>query len=340
MPEPIAARRFDMDLNEFIERGEPRWAELETLASESRRKPERLGAAGLNRMVDLYRAASSDLVAARRLFPSDPVVDRLERLVVRTRGLLHDRQGRREGVVGFFSQTYWRLIAERARPMWLSAALLLVPALLGAGWAAAQPERLSALLPPEFLWVTEARSTDVGYSAPELIGFSTYVMTNNIRVTLIAFVAGLTWGLLSSYVIATNGLLLGALAALAVGAGNGDLLVAAVAAHGFVELSCVVVGGGAGLAFGRSLLRPGTKTRIESMADEAKAAAMIFLGTVPWLVLAGVVEGFVSRTGTPWQPALVLGVILVTPFWYMVWRSRSPVGPGAVPGRRPPEAGN
>ncbi len=316
-----------MNLSEFLAQGEERWSELEDLMAQARRKPERLGARGLSRLVDLYRTATSDLAVARRVLPSDPVVDRLEGLVVKARGLLYDRHGRREGILGFFSDTYWRLIAERARPMMLSAALLLVPALLGAVWATSQPETVTALLPPQFLWVTEAQSTDVGYSAPELIGFSTFVMTNNIRVTLIAFVAGLTWGLLSSYVIANNGLILGALAALAVDAGNADLFVAAVAAHGVIELSCVVIGGGAGLAFGRSLLRPGTRTRLESMAEEARASALIAVGTIPWLVLAGLVEGFVSRTGTPWQPALILGVILGSPFWYLVWRHRPTSGP-------------
>jgi uncharacterized membrane protein SpoIIM required for sporulation len=309
----------------FLESGQMRWSELEALAKEAGRRPERLGAAKLARLVDLYRVASSDLATARRSIPSDPVVDRLEALVVKVRGQLHDREGRREGVGAFLAATYWRLIAERARPLAAAAGFLLVPAVLGAWWAISDSETLLALLPPEFLWVTEAQSTDVGYTTPELVGFSTFVMSNNIRVTLLAFVFGLTFGLLSSFILANNGLILGALAALTFQAGNGRLFVAAVAAHGILELSCIVIGGGCGLALGKAMLRPGTRTRVEAMADEARATALIFLGTAPWLVVAGVLEGFVSRTGTGWVPSLVIGLVIGGFFWWMVWRHRPAV---------------
>jgi uncharacterized membrane protein SpoIIM required for sporulation len=313
--------------NGFLESGQARWTELEALAGEAGRRPERLGAAKLARLVELYRVASSDLALARRSFPSDPVVDRLEAVVVKVRGQLYDREGRREGIGSFLAVTYWRLIAERARPMLAAAGFLLVPALLGAWWAVTDADKLLALLPPEFLWVTEAQSTDVGYTTPELVGFSTFVMSNNIRVTLLAFVLGLTFGSLSSFILANNGLILGALAALSFQAGNGRLFVAAVAAHGVLELSCIVIGGGCGLALGRAMLRPGTRTRVEAMADEARATALIFLGTAPWLVLAGVIEGFVSRTGTGWVPSLAIGLVIGGGFWWMVWRHRPGISP-------------
>jgi uncharacterized membrane protein SpoIIM required for sporulation len=316
-------------LSEFLDSGQPRWDELNALATEAGRRPERLGAAKLARLVELYRVASSDLALARRLFPSDPVVGRLEASVVKVRGQIYDREGRKEGVATFLAATYWRLIAERWRPMLLSMAFLVVPALLGGWWALSEPATLRALLPPEFLWVTEAQSTDVGYTAPELVGFSTFVMANNIRVTLLAFVTGLTWGVLSSYMLVNNGLILGALAALSFQVGNGRLFVAAVAAHGVLELSCIVIGGGSGLALGRAMLRPGTRTRTQAMAEEAKSAGLIALGTVPWLVVAGLLEGFVSRTGTGWVPSLVIGLVIGGVFWWMVWRNRP--GLGAAP---------
>ncbi len=308
-----------MKLPQFLEAGQPRWDELRDLCARAGRRAEKLGAARLRRFVDLYRATSADLAMARRLFPNDPILPTLEQLVVRARGLLFDRSGRRESVASFFGRAYWELIAGRWRQMALAGALLLLPAAFGAVWAAADPDRVAAVLPPDFLWVTEAGSTDQGYGTAGLVGFSTYVMQNNIRVTLLALVMGVTWGLMTGYIVVQNGLILGAVAGLAFQAGNGEVFTAAVAAHGFLELSCIVIGGGTGLSLGRAILRPGNLTRRESLGAEARSAALIALGTIPWLVLAGVIEGFVSRTGTPWGPALAIGVVVGGGFWFLVW---------------------
>jgi uncharacterized membrane protein SpoIIM required for sporulation len=308
-----------MKLPEFLESGQPGWDELEQLCAEAGRRAESLGPETLERFVELYRATSADLALARRLFPMDPVVVELEKLVVRSRGLLFDRTGSRESVGTFFTVTYWQLLAQRWRAMALAGALLFVPAVFGAVWAVTDPAAVIGVLPPDFLWITEAQSTDQGYGTAGLIGFSTYVMQNNIRVTLLAFALGITWGLMTGYITVQNGLILGAVGGLAVQAGNTELFIAAVAAHGILELSCIVVGAGTGLSMARAILRPGPRTRRESLADEARSAALVALGTVPWLILAGFMEGFLSRTGITWIPTLVIGILVGGGFWFLVW---------------------
>lgn len=308
-----------MKLTDFIESGKPRWDELAELSGEAGRRAETLGPDRLSRLVELYRSTAADLALARRLYPHDPVVPALEKSVVQARGLLFDRSGRRESMASFFFATYWGLIAQRWRPMALAAALLLVPAGLGMVWAFADPSRVTAILPPDFLWVTEAGSTDQGYGTAGLIGFSTFVMQNNIRVTLLAFVLGITWGLMTGFVVVQNGLILGAVAGLAFSSGNGDVFTAAVAAHGILELSCIVIGGGTGLSLARAMLRPGHLTRRESLGLEARSAALVAIGTVPWLVLAGFMEGFLSRTGIGWVPTLTIGIVVGGGFWFLVW---------------------
>ena len=193
--------------------------------------------------------------------------------------------------------------------------------LLGLLWALARPETLLDVIPPDFLWVTEAESTDQGYGAAGLVGFSTYVLTNNIRVTLTAFVLGVVWGLGTAWILIQNGLIFGAVVGLAVSAGNAKVLVAAVIAHGILEFSCILIGGAAGLSIGRALLRPGSRTRRDALAAEARATVSLALGTAAWLVLAGFVEGFASRTGLGWVPASAIGVVIGSIFWGLViWR--------------------
>ena len=320
-----------MKLPQFLDEGQARWEEFDALRRQAGKRAERLPPDRVRRLAALYRQVSADLAYARSRYPGDPVVDRLEAAVLVGRGLVYERPARRNSVLDFFRTTYWTLLRERHRPMALAAAMLLLPGLAGYAWSAIDPEAVTAFLPAGFLWVTEAESTDMGLGASGLLGFSSFVMVNNIRVTLTAFVLGITWGLGTAWVVLQNGLILGALAGLAVNAGNARLLLAAVGAHGLLELSCIVVGAGAGFALARAILRPGAATRRAALATEARSAAMIAVGTTPWLVVAGLLEGFGSRTGLDAPAATAIGLIFGGGFWTLVvWRgsqARRPLGP-------------
>lgn len=302
----------------FEEQREPRWVELETLLDEAGRRPERLSGDQIRRLAGLYRAAAADLVAARRRFPTSPIVDRLEDLVRRAQGILYERSSRRGNLADFFADRYWGLLFERRRMVILAAMVMLVPALVMGTWAAAAPDVVAGIVPADFLWVTQADTTDQGMGAVGLAGFSTFVLTNNIRVALTAFVAGITWGVGTALMIGYNGLLFGGLTGLAAVAGNLRLLGEATLAHGILELSCIVVAGAAGLSLGRAMLRPGNRTRREALATEARDALLLAAGTAPWLVIAGLVEGYVSRVGMALGPTVVVGVILGGVFWGLV----------------------
>jgi uncharacterized membrane protein SpoIIM required for sporulation len=312
-----------MNLPEFLERRQGLWDELADLVGRAGNRPERLGPDGVLRLATLYRSAVADLAYVRRRHPGDPVVDRLERLVVAARGLVYERPARRPDVVAFFVDDYWRLVRARMAAMGLAAVLLVAPAVIGGLWAAAEPETVAGALPPGFLWVTEAETTDQGYSVVGLTGFSTYVFANNARVALLAFALGITYGIGTGFILVQNGLILGGVTGLAADAGNLDVLVAAVVAHGVLELSCIVVAGGAGLSLARAVLRPGERTRRRSLADEAVPAFQIAGGTAAWLVLAGIVEGFVSRVGLGPAPTTLVGLALGGLFWgFVMWRGR------------------
>lgn len=306
-------------LRRFEEDRQPRWDEFDGLLKEAGHRPERLGGRKIRRLAALYRATAADLVAARRRFPDSPLIDRLEASVRQGQGLIYERSTRRGNLIDFFADRYWMLLWERRRPLSLAAAVLVVPAAIMALWAMSSPEAVASLVPPEFLWVTEADSTDQGLGAVGLAGFSTFVLTNNIRVALTAFVAGITWGVGTALLIGYNGVLFGGLTGLAAGAGNLDLLGEATLAHGILELSCIVIAGAAGLSLGRAMLRPGHRTRMESMAIEGRDSLLIAAGTAPWLVVAGLVEGYASRVGMSLVPTAVIGVVLGGVFWALFW---------------------
>ena len=309
-----------MNLDAFVRDRSPAWSRLESLVRTAGRRAESLGPERVLELGGLYRATAADLALARRAFPGDPLVARLERLVAAARTLVYAVPARRFGLRDFVTRGYWRLVRERLVPLAIASALLFGPALLAGGWALDDPGAAAGLVPGEFRSVTEPRveGEGLGLSADEEAAFSASVMTNNIRVSLLAFAAGILAGLGTAAVLIINGVLLGTVAGLAIGAGNGRPFVELVAAHGVLELSCIVVAGAAGLRLGWALVEPGPGSRGDALRREARPALALVLGTAPWLVVAGLVEGYLTPTGMGMNAALAVGCALAAIYWALV----------------------
>jgi hypothetical protein len=74
---------------------------------------------------------------------------------------------------------------------------------------------------------------------------------------------------------------------------------------------------------GWALVSPGHRRRGIALATEARVAVEIVLGTAPWLVLAGLVEGFITPRGLGLGPVIVIGATLGAVYWALVlWRGR------------------
>ena len=290
-----------MNLERFETQRGPDWVRLDTLLDRAsgRRGARRLGAGGVLELGALYRGAAADLAYARRRFPDDPVVGRLEALVTRGRAAVYGSAGRGEGALGFFARGYWRRLAERPGIVALAWALLLVPAAAGAAWGLADPGAAVGLVPEAFAGAADPPAAGRDFGAGEGSVFATQVLLNNIQVTLVAFAGGLLFGVGTALALVYNGLLLGVVGGLAFGAGNGEAFVRLISSHGPLELSCIVVGGVAGLRLGHALIVPGPRTRTRSLQQEARRSVELAVGTAPWLVLCGFLEGLATGPELP-----------------------------------------
>ena len=304
-----------MKVERFISEREGDWRELDELLRGGR--DGRRSARGVLRLGALYRGAAADLALARRGHPGDPIVPRLESLVARARQAVYAEEPRRGSLRTFFARTYWVRVRERPLPLLLAIALLLVPAALAATWALGDPGAAVGLVPGQFRGAVEPVG-DTGMTTAQSAAFSGAVMTNNIQVTFLAFAAGILLGLGTAFVVVYNGAILGAVAGGAIANGNASGFAEFVTAHGVIELSCIAVAAAAGLRMGYALVAPGPRPRMRALAGEARSAIVIVLGTVPWVILAGLIEGFVTRAGFGLVPGIVLGVGVGALYWTLV----------------------
>lgn len=316
-----------MNLKRFEDERREDWATLERLTAV--RDARRLGPSGVRQRARLYRSAAADLAYARNHYSHDVVVDELERLVSLARTAVYRPPAERAGAVVEYLRTgYWQALWERRRVLGAAVLLFGIAIVSGVYLALTNPAGATVLVPEAFLWITDAQTTDQELGLIDLAGFSVFILTNNIRVTIFAFALGISFGVLTAMLLAYNGVVFGAIAALAVEAGNGEVALEAVVGHGLLELSCIVVGSAAGLSVGWQMLARGPLRLGEAIRSEGLAAFQIALGTAPWLILAGILEGFLSRTGTDWVPATIIGVAVASLFWGLFfWRGPVPATP-------------
>ncbi len=310
-----------MNLDRFVDERITSWRELEQLVKAAKGHGEKLPASDVLELGRLYRATAADLALARRAFPGDPTVLALEQRVGAARHLVYRAPTRRDSVLAFFRRGYWQSVRERPVPLILAAALLFGSAGIAGAWAYRDPGSAGTLAPGAYQAVTQPRphGSNLELPASTRSAFASQIFTNNIRVTFLAYAAGIFLGLGSALVLLFNGLQLGVVGGLAVGSGNGSVFFELVTAHGLLELSCIVVAGAAGMRLGWAFVEPGRDTRTHSMIQEARRTMAIVLGTAPWLVVAGLVEGFITPSGLSVPEALAIGATLAAIYWTLVF---------------------
>jgi uncharacterized membrane protein SpoIIM required for sporulation len=311
-----------VNLETLVQEREDEWGALERALARLGRPGRRATPQELLALGRGYRAAVADLALVQREFPGDPLVARLQRDVLAGRQAIYGARPRRPGAAWrFASRGYWRLLAGRPGPLAVSLAAMFVPCVLAAAWGVHDPGAALGLVPGEFKAASHPHVHHLVAHATTLAAISSSIFTNNIQVAFLAFAGGLVLGLGTIAVQAYNGALLGAIAGITIQSGSFSVVVRYVAPHGILELSCFAVAGAAGLRLGSALIDPGVKPRAQALREAARPAVAQVLGTAPWLVCAGLTEGFVTPRGLPLGWALSVGIGWGLLFWGLVlWR--------------------
>jgi uncharacterized membrane protein SpoIIM required for sporulation len=300
-----------MSLNEFVNQREFDWKRLQLLMDRHQGR-DRLTADEVREVGSLYRAAISDLALARRDYPDQRVTAYLNTLATRAHGFIYQREsGNWWGFLRYFTHTLPQTFRATSGFTLSAFLLFLIPSVIGFTLAYRDPDIAVPLgLEAQRQYLADS---DIWTEIPveERPYMSAFIMQNNIRIALLAFGGGVLFGLFTVWVMAYNGLVIGATLGLAYHYGMGAALTEFIVAHGVIELSVIFISGGAGLQLAWAVLQPGRLSRRDALGVAAQRALVLALAAVPLLIIAGLIEGFISPSEE--APFIVhIGVAVLT----------------------------
>lgn len=143
---------------------------------------------------------------------------------------------------------------------------------------------------------------------------------NNVQVSLVMFLSGIFLSIGPVFALLRNGIMLGSFQYYFFSKGLGAESVLVIWIHGTLEISAIIIAGGAGLVLGHGLLFPKTFTRFQAFTHSAKDATKIVLGIVPIILLAAIFESYITRhTDMPlWLSLSILTGSLLFMVWYVI----------------------
>jgi uncharacterized membrane protein SpoIIM required for sporulation len=292
----------------WLEKRKAYWTRLESIVDvSSRRGIAALSYRELQELALLYRQVAADLAKIREDPMSARLADYLNQLLARAHNLIYmGRRASPQGILPFYGRTFPAVFRSTFDYTALATALFAAGGMIGFLACLADPAFQRYFLGPAMADTIERRKLWTHSILAIKPLAASGIMTNNLTVSFGAFAAGITGGVGTVYLLLTNGLLMGVIAAACWQAGMSAQLWEFVAPHGVLELPAVFIAGGAGLLVARGLLFPGNLPRRFSLVLYGSQAAKLILGIVPILVVAGLVEGFISPSPYPALAKLAL----------------------------------
>jgi uncharacterized membrane protein SpoIIM required for sporulation len=299
-----------VDIARFAAAEQPYWDELErTLAKLEAEPGLHMSLTEIERLHYLYERCSADL-ARMDTFSTEPSLrEFLESLVSRAYSQIHETRSplavRWKPLVLAFPRAFRR----RLGAFRLAVAITLLG--VAVGWFAIRfdPQAKAVIMPfPGLMGSPKDRvAQEESGSSDRLKGvratFSAELMTHNIQVAIMALAAGITWGAGTLILLFYNGVILGAVAADYVGAGQSLFLAGWLLPHGSIEIPAILLGGQAGFVLAGALIGWNSSeprsTRLRAASHDLFA---IIGGAACLLVWAGLVESFVSQYHQPVLP--------------------------------------
>lgn len=289
-------------MNRFINERKNNWQRLEDLLSIL----ETSSLHGLSRLEvrefgELYRRAASDLAIARAESRDPRLVNYLNSLVIRAHGKIYRAESQGANLVWqFFAKNFPQTFRLNIRYFAFAFGVFAVCALLGFALTWRDMDFSQFVYADVREMVRANEKWWLGLNEANQIG-SSRILANNILVTFRVFAMGALLGIGAFYDLAFEGARLGSVFAVCykIDPNFGNALASFVVGHGVIELSCIFISGGAGMMIGYAMINPGELTRGQALKRKGIEAVQIVVGCAFLLIVAGIIEGFLSPSPLP-----------------------------------------
>ena len=299
----------------FLRKNAEQWKQFEkSIHAENYPNPDELAA--------LYIRLTDDLSYARTFFPKSKTTRYLNQLTsIAHQKIYRNKKEDQNRFILFWKTEVPTAMAQSQRTLLYAFLIFFITAALGALSAAYESDFVRVILGDTYVNMTieNIKNGDpMGvYKTMSETPMFLAITFNNIRVAYIAFAAGLLFSVGTGAMLFENGIMLGAFQYFFYQYGVLQQSLLTIWIHGTLEISAIILAGSAGLTLGNSFLFPGTYPRGYSFRQGARRGLKIVIGITPIFIIAGFLEGFVTRHTE--MPMFVSLFIIVASLTFIVW---------------------
>lgn len=249
---------------------------------------------------DLYIKLTDDLAYARTFYPQSSTASYINNLTTQLHQKIYKNHSeKKDRIRAFWLNELPLLFYTHRRALLIALIFFSFAVFVGAFSSAQDPAFVRSILGDRYLNMTlqNIKNDDpmAVYKQMNEADMFLGITVNNIRVAFIAFTGGILFALGTAYALLTNGIMLGAFEYFFYDQGLLLTSMRTIWIHGTLEISAIIIAGAAGFVMGSSLLFPGTFTRGAAFKRAARDGMKMVVGLVPIFVMAGFLEGFVTR---------------------------------------------
>lgn len=293
----------------FIRRNIEKWKETEKMV-------EQATSLSPDAVADVYTDLTADLAFAQTHFPASRITIYLNNLA----SALHNKiyRNKREKwtrVITFWTREIPQTMYEARRELRTSFLVFVISVVIGVISTVGDSDFVRLILGDYYVDMTLdniSKGTPMAvYDSSSELPMFLGITLNNVMVSFRCFAMGILTSFGTGYMLFSNGIMLGSFQTFFFQHGLLWESMLAIWLHGTLEIWAIIVAGAAGLALGNGWLFPGTYSRMEAFRRGARRGVKIVAGTVPVFIMAGFIEGFITRH-TELPDALRLGGILIS----------------------------
>ena len=294
----------------FIKKNKSKWLALEqSLSSKEKQNPDELA--------DSYIQLLNDLSFSQTYYPKSKTTIYLNSLVTQIyRKIYKTKRLERNRLKSFFLYEVPSLVYQYQKQLIFAFALFFFFTAIGALSAAFDERFVRIILGDNYVNMTleNIKNGDpmAVYKRDGELNMFFGITINNIGVAIKSYIWGLSAGFLTFYASMQNGIMLGSFQYFFYENGVFEESIRGIWLHGAIEIFSIVIATMAGFVLASSILFPGTYSRFQSFVTGARQSIKILISTLPFFVIAGFIEGFVTRYSNTMPLWLNVFIILIT----------------------------